>query len=102
MVGANNLAPDSSWHKIAGSIRSPVLDIDLICLDFTNGARIAHLLAVMDPLLISAASGMKARMESLDMLANNIANSGTTGFKADRELNRLFQNELPIVERQWT
>src|SRR6266849_2910260 len=56
----------------------------------------------MDPLLISAASGMKARMESLDMLANNIANTGTAGFKADREFNGLFEGELPLIERQWT
>src|SRR5713101_598023 len=45
---------------------------------------------------------MKARMESLDMLANNIANTGTAGFKADREFNGLFEEELPIIERQWT
>ena len=56
----------------------------------------------MDPLLISAASGMKARMESLDMLANNIANTGTAGFKADREFYGLFEQELPVIERQWT
>ena len=56
----------------------------------------------MDPLLISAASGMKARMESLDMLANNIANSGTTGFKADREFYSVYQEELPVIESQWT
>jgi flagellar basal-body rod protein FlgF len=56
----------------------------------------------VDPLLISAASGMKSRMDSLDMLANNIANSGTTGFKADREINGLFKNDLPVVEKQWT
>ena len=49
----------------------------------------------MDPLLISAASGMKARMESLDMLANNMANSGTTAFKADREFYSMFRDELP-------
>ncbi|MEP7352994.1 MAG: flagellar hook-basal body complex protein [Acidobacteriota bacterium] len=48
----------------------------------------------MDPLLISAASGMKARMESLDMLANNIANTGTVGFKADREFYRVLQAGL--------
>ena len=34
--------------------------------------------------MISAASGMKARMESLDMLANNIANSQTPGFRPRR------------------
>ena len=56
----------------------------------------------MDPLLISAASGMKARMESLDMLANNLANSGTSGFKADREFYNLYQQELPLVEKRWT
>jgi flagellar basal-body rod protein FlgF len=56
----------------------------------------------MDPLLISAASGMKARMESLDMLANNIANAGTSGFKADREFYSLVQEQLPLIERNWT
>lgn len=56
----------------------------------------------MDPLLISAASGMKARMESLDMLANNIANTGTVGFKSDREFYTVYERELPEIERQWT
>lgn len=56
----------------------------------------------MDPLLISAASGMKARMESLDMLANNLANTGTAGFKADGEFYNLFEQELPLVQKQWT
>jgi flagellar basal body rod protein FlgG len=56
----------------------------------------------MDPLLISAASGMKARMESLDMLANNIANAGTSGFKSDREFYGLYKEQLPMVESQWT
>jgi len=39
----------------------------------------------MDPLTAVAAAGMRARMESLDLLANNIANSSTQGYKADRE-----------------
>jgi flagellar basal body rod protein FlgG len=56
----------------------------------------------MDPLLISAAGGMKSRLDSLDMLANNIANSGTAGFKADREFNNLYEEELPVVERPYT
>ncbi len=56
----------------------------------------------MDPLLINATSGMKARMDSLDMLANNMANSGTTGFKADREFYNLYEQQLPTVERQYT
>ncbi len=56
----------------------------------------------MDSLMISAASGMKARMDSLDMLANNVANSGTSGFKADREFYSLYQEHLPVVETHWT
>jgi flagellar basal-body rod protein FlgF len=45
---------------------------------------------------------MKARMESLDMLANNLANTGTTGFKADREFYSLYQEAIPMIQRQWT
>jgi flagellar basal-body rod protein FlgF len=56
----------------------------------------------MDQLLITAASGMKARMDSLDMLANNMANSGTAGFKSDREFYNLYEQSLPTVERQYT
>jgi flagellar basal body rod protein FlgG len=56
----------------------------------------------MDQLLINAASGMKARMDSLDMLANNMANAGTVGFKTDREFYNLYEQSLPTVERQYT
>jgi flagellar basal-body rod protein FlgF len=68
----------------------------------------------MDSLTISAASGMRARLESLDMLANNLANSGTAGFKLDRESYNLYvapeavspdsadPTTLPVVERNWT
>jgi flagellar basal-body rod protein FlgF len=68
----------------------------------------------MDPLTISAASGMRARLESLDMLANNLANSATPGFKLDRESYNLYvaqesvspespdPSRLPVVERHWT
>jgi flagellar basal body rod protein FlgG len=56
----------------------------------------------MDQLLITAASGMKARLDSLDMLANNMANSGSAGFKADREFYNLYEQSLPMVERQYT
>lgn len=51
-------------------------------------------------------------MEALDLLANNISNAATTGYKADRESYRQFISELqdategsyalPVVERQWT
>ncbi len=68
----------------------------------------------MDPLLTAAASGMRARLEALDLAANNIANSGTTGFKLDRESYNLYvapeaidpespaPSSLPVVQRNWT
>ena len=67
----------------------------------------------MDPLTISAASGMRARMDSLDMLANNLANDSAGGYKVDREFYSLYvsgeaagsvpdPDTLPVVERPWT
>ena len=71
----------------------------------------------MDALTISAASGIRARMESLELLANNIANQATAGYKADQEAYSLYvapeawedyrggpeePATLPVVERQWT
>jgi flagellar basal-body rod protein FlgF len=61
----------------------------------------------MDNLTIAAASGMRARMESLDLLAHNLANATTTGFKADRELYRQAGGAedspvMPVVEGRWT
>ncbi len=70
----------------------------------------------MDALTTSAASGIRARMESLELLANNIANQATAGYKTDREFYTLYtspeaiENELlgfspftlPVIERQWT
>ncbi len=72
----------------------------------------------MDPLLISAASGMRARMESLDMLANNLANATTGGYKSDREFYSAYvaaeadqaaadgvspeADRQPVVEKRWT
>jgi len=72
----------------------------------------------MDALTISAASGMKARMEALEMLANNIANQASAGYKADREFYSLYISPealasvdasvaplpptAPVIERHWT
>jgi flagellar basal-body rod protein FlgF len=68
----------------------------------------------MDAISISAASGMRSRMESLDLLANNIANANTSGFKTDHEFYNLYVSPealdstqplpatLPVVERRWT
>jgi flagellar basal-body rod protein FlgF len=66
---------------------------------------------VMDPITAIAASGLRARMESLDLLANNIANASTSGYKADREFYSLYSAaeaqddplaSMPVIERPWT
>jgi flagellar basal-body rod protein FlgF len=68
----------------------------------------------MDPLTTAAASGLQARMEALDMLANNLANTSTAGYKADREFYNSYMSretmnnqspligESPVIQRQWT
>ena len=70
-----------------------------------------HELAAMDTLTALAASGMRSRMESLEMLANNIANASTGGYKSDREFYSLYAapeadgppwNTMPVIEQPWT
>src|ERR1700758_5179085 len=66
----------------------------------------------MDSLTAIAASGLRARMESLDLLANNVANASTGGYKADREFYSLYvapeaqgsdaASTMPVIERPWT
>ena len=69
----------------------------------------------MDNLSIAAVSGLRSRMQSLDLLANNLANSATNGYKSDREYYGLYSSldsengidgglgtSLPVVEKQWT
>jgi flagellar basal body rod protein FlgG len=62
----------------------------------------------MDQLTATAASGMRSRIESLDLLANNISNASTSGYKSDREFYGLYasaesetQSTLPNIERNW-
>jgi len=51
-----------------------------------------------------AAAGMRSRLETLEVVANNIANLNTAGFKADREFYNLFLGlepesaAMPVVE----
>lgn len=68
----------------------------------------------MDPLTSAAASGLQARMDSLDLLANNLSNTSTSGYKADREFYSTYLSsaaaasdgpavgDAPVVERRWT
>jgi len=68
-------------------------------------------LRAMDNITAIAASGLRARMESLDLLANNIANASTGGYKADREFYSLYvapeaadnapTSTMPLIERPW-
>ena len=44
----------------------------------------------MDQVSVTAASGLQSRMEALDIVANNLANTTTGGFKLDREFYSLF------------
>jgi flagellar basal-body rod protein FlgF len=65
----------------------------------------------MDPIGMTAASGIRARMESLDMLANNLANAATGGYKGDQEFYSLYSaaqaggdgvvTTMPVVEKPW-
>jgi flagellar basal body rod protein FlgG len=64
----------------------------------------------MDGLLIAAASGIRSRMESLDLIANNLSNASTAGYKMDRESFSLYRADdvdadwitrLPLVEKNW-
>ncbi len=56
-------------------------------------------------------------METLDLLANNLANSSSAGYKADQESYNLYfgdsawdgylqgrpsSNEMPVIEKNWT
>lgn len=56
----------------------------------------------MDPITSTAAAGIRARMEALDLLANNLANSGTPGFKADREAYRLYTSAESTSGMAWS
>ncbi len=69
----------------------------------------------MDALTAAAASGIQARMQSLDILANNLANASSAGFKADAEAYGLYYSSdspdapgdgvtttLPLLKNQWT
>ncbi len=68
----------------------------------------------MDPLTAAAAAGLQSRMDSLDLLANNLANTSTSGYKSDREFYNTYLSadafnnpdpavgDSPVVERHWT
>jgi flagellar basal-body rod protein FlgF len=98
------LASAPKRHDIVDAILASISLSPLFDRTLSNGVRIANTPSEikMDQLLITAAAGMKARMDSLDMHANNMSNSGTPGFKSDREFYGLYEQSLPVIERQYT
>jgi flagellar basal-body rod protein FlgF len=77
------------------------------------GTRLALTAVAMDNLTAIAASGMRARVQALDLLANNLANTSSGGFKADREMFSLpisgeedttgsADSELASAQDGWT
>ncbi len=68
----------------------------------------------MDPLTSAAASGLRTSLQSLDMLANNLSNVQTSGYKTDREFYDLYTSpealqagdadptQMPSIEKNWT
>lgn len=69
----------------------------------------------MDAITAAAASGMQARLQSLDMQANNLANASTAGYKGDSESYGLYLSPeaadspdgthpaiLAVVQNRWT
>jgi flagellar basal-body rod protein FlgF len=89
-LGAMLFRKGLSWHKSATDTK-------------------LHWTFAMDQLTSLAASGMRARMETLDMLANNIANATTAGFKADHEFYNLYLSAdaqagstMPVIDKPWT
>jgi flagellar basal-body rod protein FlgF len=68
----------------------------------------------MDPLTSMAASGLRSNLESLDLIANNLANVQTNGFKKDSEFYSLYAASdaegpdgydparMPVIARNWT
>ena len=54
----------------------------------------------MDTLSAIAASGMRARMQELDILANNLANTSSSGYKSDREMYSLYTGKERFGRRE--
>lgn len=71
----------------------------------------------MDPIHSIAASGLRSRLESLELLSNNLANTNTAGYKQDSEFYGLYRSQvveqdaasadpatpsMPYIQRPWT
>ncbi len=107
---------DPEWHERANSVRSnKLIGLKALILEQISFGLPIAIANHVDALLTAAASGLRSRLESLDMLSNNMANSGTAGFKADRGAYATYfapesldgpagslTTVSPVVERRWT
>jgi len=57
---------------------------------------VARAETAMDSGFYSAYTGLQARMQALELLANNLANVNTTGYKAQKEFYRAFTASMGI------
>lgn len=103
-------------HTGLVDISKPVLQILVFLFETFLATHVQSFAAqLMDQISVTAASGMRSRMEALDLLSNNLANSSTNGFKLDREFYSLFKAEddafrdpalqaitLPVIQKRWT
>ena len=93
-------------NRVSGLIElidRPGIDFEGIYRNFFIRPARLHCMApetTMDGISTSAASGMRARMESLEMLANNLANVETGGFKADREFFSIYTGDDATADPQ--
>lgn len=96
-----------------GAVRQAVVILFSICGVFRSWPAECMTPLRMDPITAGAAGGLRARMEALDMLANNIANAATAGFKKDSEFYSMFEDAesvvwgsgtagMPLIDKAWT
>ena len=107
----------ATWQDYGAGAPPPTLHFGSDCKLFKDIralfslARSLHNISRMDRLAAIAASGLRSRMESLEMLANNVANASTGGYKADKEFYSLYvapeasedqtPTTMPVVEKPW-
>ena len=85
-----------SAGKSTPAFPSLIANTDKVIRFFFSPALAANLqceYSLMDQISVLAAAGMQARMQSLDLLANNLANTSTGGYKSDGEFYTLFTSE---------
>jgi len=99
------------WEGTYPSYRPELKCFETFIGDSVTWPPACNFQGAMDSLTATAASGLRSRMESLELLANNVANAATGGYKADREFYGLYvapeaqdsdpMATMPVIERPW-